>query len=103
MQGGTPKGYQDSIDRVRQAFIRKEELKKAHSNLGKPLGKDEDRRNGKLVAEPFKFKHSAAYREKRTKQLKDTENKDRADKQFQDLQLSIQKQNRLAQRRRTYQ
>ena len=65
-----PKGFVESVARVRDAFNRKEEIKKVHQNLGK-LNQNpqfiDTRVNGRIVPEPFKFKQSEAQREHRTK------------------------------------
>lgn len=60
-----PKGYVESIARVRSAFNRKQEIKQVQSNMGKYNPElrlaEQQRVNGRLVPEPFKFQHSAQY------------------------------------------
>ena len=61
-----PKGFVESISRLRDAHTRKEELKKVQDNLGK-LGQGQitmdmvGRVDGKLVPIPFKFNSSTTY------------------------------------------
>ena len=71
-----PKGFVESVARVREAFNRKEEIKKMHQNLGQfnqgLQRADQTRVDGRLVPEPFKFKHSQAQREQKEKQMEDS-------------------------------
>ena len=63
-----PKGFVENIARMREAFNRKEESKRRYRDLGnyaqESLALERAQRiDGKLVPEPFLFKHSAAFTE----------------------------------------